>query len=91
MSRADRGARELWLSRAKGWLDRVGRRNFARALGIVAKLAEFITPRMSRAEVTGAGGSPLPMPVFSFSMEMGDPGVEGPPGSDAAGLWLWRR
>jgi len=24
------------------------------------------------------------MPVFSFSMEMGGPGVEGPPGSDAA-------
>ena len=72
------------LSRAKGWLDRVGRRNPARALGIVVKLAEYITPKMNRTEHTGAGGEPLPAPVFAFSMEMGGPGVEGPPGSDAA-------
>jgi hypothetical protein len=69
------------LARAQGWLDRVGRKSPARALTITTRLAEFIVPKLRSTELTGAGGTPLPMPSFSFTMPHGGPGTEGPQGS----------
>lgn len=36
----------------KGWLDRVGKRDPARALDIVAKFAEYHIPKLSRTELS---------------------------------------
>lgn len=46
------------------WLAQVATDDPGKALDLVAKLAEFAAPKLSRSEVTGAGGSALIPPQF---------------------------
>lgn len=41
------------------WLEKVAEKDPARALDLMSKLAEYIHPKLSRAEVTGLGGSAI--------------------------------
>lgn len=46
------------------WLKRVAADDPAKALDLMAKLAEYAAPKLSRTEVTGAGGKDLIPPQF---------------------------
>ena len=37
------------------WLDKVAKRDPAKALDLLARLAEFLVPKLSRSELRGAG------------------------------------
>jgi hypothetical protein len=50
------------------WLDRVARLDPGKALDLVAKLAEFAAPKLSRAEVTGPGGKDLVPPSVTVTL-----------------------
>lgn len=43
----------------EAWLAEVAADDPARALDLLAKLAEFAAPKLSRSEVTGEGGGPI--------------------------------
>jgi len=49
------------------WLDQVAIVDPAKALDLVAKLAEFAAPKLSRAEHTGNDGGPLQVSVIRFT------------------------
>lgn len=46
------------------WLERVAAEDPGKALDLLGKLAEFAAPKLSRTEVTGAGGKDLIPPQF---------------------------
>lgn len=45
------------------WLDRVAVEDPARALSIIADMAEFCIPKLSRTEITGKDGKPVTVQV----------------------------
>lgn len=45
------------------WLTAVGKENPAKALELIARLADFAAPRLARTEVTGANGGPVVMAI----------------------------
>jgi hypothetical protein len=45
------------------WLESVAKKDPGRALDIVAKLSEYVLPKLSRTEHTGAGGGPMAMVI----------------------------
>lgn len=54
---------ETTAPKLQGWLDRVAKKDPKHALELVVKLAEYHIPKLSRAEVTGAGGAPFEVRV----------------------------
>lgn len=65
-NKATRDVREAFASllernapKFDGWLNEVGAEDPARALDIVAKLAEYHVPKLQRTEVTGLNGKPI--------------------------------
>lgn len=48
-------------AKLNGWLTRVGRDDPGRALDIVAKLAEYHIPKLTRTELSGPSGGPIRM------------------------------
>jgi hypothetical protein len=73
------------LARAQAWLDRVGRKNPARALALTQRFAEHIVPRLRAVELSGKGGASLPAPVFAFTMTRGGPGTTQPSEVEVSG------
>jgi hypothetical protein len=41
------------------WMEKVGKKSPAKALELIAKLAEFAAPKLARHEHTGDGGGPV--------------------------------
>ncbi len=65
-NKATRDVREAFASllernapKFDGWLNKVGTEDPARALDLVAKLAEYHVPKLQRTEVTGLNGKPI--------------------------------
>lgn len=61
-NKATREARETFrmllesnADKMQGWLERVARKQPARALQLLADLAEFVVPKLSRTEFRGTG------------------------------------
>ncbi len=52
---------ERKIDKFDGWIDRVAANDPARALDLVAKFGEFVTPKLARTEHTGIGGGPVAM------------------------------
>lgn len=61
------------------WLGSVAQDDPAKALDLLAKLAEYAAPKLARTEVTGADGGPLQ--VQSITRTIVDPNA--PPAIDA--------
>ena len=51
---------EMKLGDASKWLDRIAKKDPARAFELLLRAAEFVLPRLTKAEYTGANGAPLP-------------------------------
>jgi hypothetical protein len=49
------------------WLEQVALVDPAKALDLIAKLAEYAAPKLSRAEHTGGDGGPLQVSVVRFT------------------------
>ncbi len=49
------------ITKYNAWLTRVAKKDPARALDLVAKFGEFVTPKLARTEHTGVGGGPVAM------------------------------
>lgn len=61
-NKATREARETFrmllesnADRMQGWIDRIAKKQPARALQLLADLAEFVVPKLSRTEFRGTG------------------------------------
>ena len=48
------------------WLGKVADEDPAKALDLLAKLAEFAAPKLGRVEHTGDGGGPLVVEIVKF-------------------------
>lgn len=49
------------------WLDRIARKQPARALQLYLDLIEYHIPKLSRAELTGDGGKPIEVSIVRYS------------------------
>jgi hypothetical protein len=51
------------------WLRQVAETDPAKALDLIAKLAEYAAPKLARSEVTGPGGEPLQVqPIVNLTL-----------------------
>lgn len=50
------------------WLSKVATEDPAKALDLLAKLAEFAAPKLSRTEVTGKDGKEIPAPTVTVHL-----------------------
>jgi len=51
---------EMNLDNATEWLQRVARKDPARAFDLLLRASEFVLPKLTRSEFHGPGGQPLP-------------------------------
>ena len=64
--------------KAQTLFDRIARKNPAKALELLTKLAEFVVPKLQRTEVKASVKMPQP-PQFGISFVDGGPGQPGTP------------
>lgn len=57
------------IAEVDAWIGRVAKKNPGRAVELVEKLTEYVIPKLSRTEVTGAEGGPVAASVSFYLPE----------------------
>jgi hypothetical protein len=76
-----RGFVEGQAEKLPGWIERVAEDDPARAADLVLRAAEYVIPKLGRAEITGADGRPLGLLVPALELTLKGPAPDIVPAS----------